>query len=131
MANTYLDGTREQFMAFMALPEEGPFHMLNLLKFKEVVDDSGKSGREQYNEYMRAAAPFLQKAQADVLYYGEVHMNLVGPADEKDWDKVLIVAYTSKEDFANMVTHPDYPTALRNAALADSRLLVMTAGRQG
>ncbi|MEL6674465.1 MAG: DUF1330 domain-containing protein [Bacteroidota bacterium] len=131
MATTYLDGTREQFKAFMDLPEEGPFHMLNLLKFKETVDESGKTGREQYNEYMRAAAPFLQKAQADVLYYGEAQMNLVGPAEEKDWDKVLIVSYANKEAFANMVTHPDYPTALRNAALADSRLLVMTAGRKG
>jgi uncharacterized protein (DUF1330 family) len=116
----YLDGTKEQFLAFMGSFGNGPVQMVNFLKFKEEVD--GKSGEEQYNIYMKAATPYLEKSGAKVLFYGQVQATLIGPADTKEWDKVIIVEYPSPQHFAGMATAPDYPNHLRRAALEDSRL---------
>ena len=119
----YLDGTKEQFMAFMNYPTNQPIQMLNLLKFKEKVEGSELTGAEQYKIYLKAAAPFFAKTNAKIIYNGAGVMNLIGSNEGADWDKVLIVEYKTKQDFASMVTHKDYPSALRIAALEDSRLI--------
>ena len=120
---TYLDGTKAQFQSFMALPDDGTFYMLNLLKFKDQVPETGKTGREQYREYLQAATPFLQESGAEVVFTGTALLALIGPQGDVEWDKVLIVKYANKAAFSNMVTRPDYPGDLRKMALADSRLI--------
>jgi hypothetical protein len=44
---------------------------------------------------------------------------VIGP---DDWDEVVLVEYPSIRAFFEMTGHPDYPSDLRAAALADSRL---------
>lgn len=122
--SNYLDGTKEQFQAFMALPFDKPLRMLNLLKFKDTVAENGRTGYEQYEVYMKAATPFLQQAKAKIIYSGIPRFTFIGPAGALEWDKVIIVEYATKEAFINMVMRPDYPTALRRMALADSRLIL-------
>lgn len=122
----YLNATREQFKALVAMPVDSPLQMLNLLKFKEKVEETGLTGAEQYKQYMKAAHPYLQKANAKVLYTGNAKAMLIGP-ESLEWDKVLIVEYAKKEDFLNMVTDKDYPAYLREMALADSRLIFCTS----
>jgi len=97
--------------------------MLNLLKFKDKVEGTDLTGKEQYDLYMKAAAPFLKNAKAKVLFYGQAHFSIIGPAD-LEWDKVIIVEYETNEAFINMATQKDYPDHLRTAALADSRLIL-------
>ncbi len=121
----YLDMTKEQFNAFIALPIDKPFQMLNLLKFRKGLDEKGLTGEQNYNEYSLAAFQFLQKAKAKILYYGVVQLTLIGP--ELEWDKVLIIEYPSKHDFLSMITAEDYPAKLRKAALLDSRLILCLA----
>jgi len=118
---TYLNGTKAQMEAFMQLPLEGPLMMLNLLKFKK------DGGEAQYKTYMQAAQPFLAKAKGKVVFYGIPQATLIGPAAGNEWDKVLIVQYDTKEQFLKMGGDPDYPIALRNAALEDSRLICCIA----
>jgi len=64
----YLDLTKEQFKAFAALPIDAPLQMLNLLKFKEKVDDADISGLERYKEYMKATVPFFAASKAKVNF---------------------------------------------------------------
>ena len=123
----YLDATREQFMAFLQLPVDKPLHMLNLLKFKDQVEEAGISGKEQYEIYIKAATPHIEKAGAKVIYYGIPQFTLIGPEEETLWDELLIVEYANKEVFVNMVTAKDYPADLRKMALADSRLVFCVA----
>lgn len=123
--NQYLDLDKPQFKAFVDLPVNQAFQMLNLLKFKNQVEEDGLTGEAQYQQYMMAAQPFIQKANAKVVFYGKPVLNLIGPK-ELEWNKVLIVEYTTKTDFIQMITAPGYPAELRKKALADSRLIVCT-----
>lgn len=119
----YTDVNATQFSDLQKVAEGEPFQMLNLLKFKK------DGGAEKYKEYMRAAAPFFARANAEVLYYGNAELTLIGPSETREWDKILLVEYASKEDFLAMITDVNYPTHLRKAALEDSRLLLCRNGK--
>ena len=64
----YLDLTKEQFKAFMAMPIDVPLQMLNLLKFKEKVEDADISGAERYKEYMKATVPFFKNQMRKSIF---------------------------------------------------------------
>ncbi len=127
MTNTYTGVTPEQFQDFANLPSKGSFQMLNLLKFKGKVEETGMSGAEAYAQYMNAVIPFFQKSKAKVIYQGKPLFNLIGPNSGLEWDKILIIEYASKEDFLNMITAEGYPAKMRSQALEDSRLILCKA----
>ncbi len=122
----YLDLTKDQYQEFMALPIDVPLQMLNLLKFKDKVDDADISGSERYKEYMKATIPFFAKSNAKINFYGDVKFTLIGPP-ELEWDKVLIVEYATKNDFIKMITTEGYPSEMRKSAVEDSRLIFCEA----
>ena len=114
---------QEQLKAFSQLPADKPVVMINLLKFKDTVAETGLSGAESYKGYMKAAMPYFQKANAEILYLGKPQRTLIGPEDEALWDKILLVKYNSTADFLGMIKAEGYPTHLRDQALLDSRLI--------
>ena len=114
---------QDQFKAFVQLPSDTPVVMMNLLKFKMEVSETGISGAEAYKNYMKAAMPFFQKANAEILYMGKPKSMLIGPEDEMLWDKVLLIKYNTISDFLGMVQAEGYPAHLRAQALEDSRLI--------
>lgn len=118
----YLNPERSQIKALMTHGYSGAVLMLNLLKYKPIVD--GISGKEKYREYMHAAQPFMEKVGGVVTFYGNPMATVIGP-DKNEWDKVMIVRYESKEDFLRMTKLEGYPHHLRTAALLDSRLICM------
>ena len=120
---SYVEINQEQFKTFVQLPMDTPVVMLNLLKFKDVVPETGLSGEDCYKEYMRAATTFFAKANAEVLYMGKPQSMLIGPEDENIWDKILLIKYNTVADFLGMVKAEGYPSHLRNQALSDSRLI--------
>ncbi len=126
MSNTYTGVTSKQFQDFIALPAEGPFQMVNLLKFKKKIEGTETSGAKGYAKYMEAALPFFEKSNAKVLYHGKPLFGLIGPEEELEWDKILIVEYASKKNFLSMITAEGYPAKMRSQVLADSRLIVCT-----
>jgi len=126
MEKQFLDFSKAQFKIFTELAVNQSFQMLNLLKFKDRVEESGITGAEQYQLYLKSAAPFSQKVNATVIFYGKPLFNLIGP-EKPEWDKILIVEYLTKNDFIQMITLPDYPADLRRKALANSRLIVCTS----
>ncbi len=126
MNQYFEDISKEQFKAFLALPIDQPLQMLNLLRFKDKVTDTGISGKEQYQIYLRATTPFFEKANAKVIFIGKPEFTLIGPT-ENEWDKVLIVRYETKKDFMDMVLSDGYPSDLRRKAILDSRLIFCTS----
>lgn len=76
MIAKHLDLTKDQFKAFMAMPIDTPLQMLNLLKFKEKVEETGVSGRAQYKVYMKATTPFPKiKCEDFVLWRCQIHFD--------------------------------------------------------
>ena len=127
MKDTFIGVSSKQFQDFSALPVDGAFQMLNLLKFKEKVEETGVTGAEAYAQYMQAVLPFFQKSNAKIVYQGKPMFNLIGPESSLEWDKILIVEYASKEDFLKMITAEGYPAKMRGQALEDSRLILCTS----
>lgn len=120
---SFLEINPEQFKAFLQLPMDATVVMLNFLKFKELVPETGLSGEASYKGYMRKATPFFAKAGAEVLFMGKPQTMLIGPEDEGLWDKILLVKYNTIAGFLEMVQAEGYPSHLRAESLDDSRLI--------
>lgn len=118
------------------VPAGEPLAMLNLLRFRERADyppgsdQAPCSGREAYARYSRLTLPQLRRAGARLVYRGRVALALLAPGGEH-WDEMFIVRYPDRAAFEKMIAGPDYlaGTVHRTAALADSRLIVLTAAR--
>ncbi|MCY3859939.1 MAG: DUF1330 domain-containing protein [Gammaproteobacteria bacterium] len=109
-------------MDFFSQAEDGPFVMLNLLKFKEKAEndsDSGSSGREAYQRYGQVASQCIQKVGGRMIFTGAVTGLLLGEIEE-NWDMVALVEYPSLEAFRNMTALPEFVEASkhRSAGLA-------------
>lgn len=127
MENNFVYASPKQIQDLANVPDQTPFQVLNLLKFKEKLEGSEISGAEAFNIYMQAAMPFFQKFDARVVYDGTLTFTFIGPDDDVEWDKVFIVEYASKKDFIGMIMSEGYPTHLRSQALQDSRLILCTS----
>jgi uncharacterized protein (DUF1330 family) len=101
----------------------GEVVMINLLRFAE-------GGREQYEEYARAIAPFLTKVGAEITYAGIAGEALVAE-DGQAWDAIVIARYPSRKAFSMMVADPGYQaiTHLRTKALRETLLQPTTPWR--
>lgn len=73
--------------------------MLNLLKFK------GKEGAEAYDRYVKNVSKMLEARGARILYAGKAAELLVG---DKTWDAIVLVEYSSRKAFLEMVNSSDY-----------------------
>lgn len=103
--------------------DDQPIFMLNYLNYKEVVEETGKTGEETYKDYMAAAMPFFAHIDADIIFKGKPQAMILGPTDEELWDEVLIVKYANKNEFFKILQMKDYPSDIRASALSDSRLI--------
>lgn len=114
---------QETIEKLKAFPDDQPVFMLNYLNYKETVEETGKTGEETYKDYMKAAMPFFEHIDAEIIFKGKPVGIILGPLDEKLWDEVLIVKYTTKYEFFKLTQAKDYPQELRASALSDSRLI--------
>lgn len=107
-----------------------PVVMLNLLRFKDHADgiDEGISGREAYERYAQATAPFLASVGGRLLLAVDAKQMVIGP-ERLEWDMALMVEYPSRQKFLEMASDADYLRVHehRAAGLADSRLIACTA----
>lgn len=122
-----INPTKEQFAAFQALPDEGPIHMLNLVRLREHAayeDGRGATGAEAYKVYARESGPVFERLGGRQHWIGRFDCMLIGPEDER-WDLVFIAEYPNPAAFAAMIRDPDYREAVkhRTAAVAESRLI--------
>ena len=113
--------TPEQMQAFLALPDDGPIVMLNLLKFKE------DGGLAEYAKYSALVQPMVVKLGGKVLFVGRTHFCLIGDAN---WDAVALVQYPTKQAFIAMTTSAEYQAIHhhRDAGLAGQVLYALVQG---
>ena len=101
----------QQAMAFFGGPEDGPFVMVNLLKFKpkaEYADGSEPdlSGAEAYARYGEEVRKLVEGLGGKVRYSGEVTGLLLGEVEEL-WDMVALAEYPSLAAFRAMALSPE------------------------
>lgn len=119
-----IEPTPEQRKRFFDAPEDGPFTMVNLLKFKDKAEyedgsDAELSGRDAYMRYGAAVQKCIADVGARNLSSGMVTGLMLGEVEEL-WDMVALVQYPSLEAMKNMVISPEYQAIAihRKAGLA-------------
>lgn len=100
----------DKAVRFFGGPEDGPFVMVNLLKFKERAEypdgsDAHLSGREAYARYGEAVAALIEGLGGRVWFSGAVTGLLLGEVEEL-WDMVALAEYPSLAAFRAMATSP-------------------------
>ncbi|CUU59890.1 DUF1330 domain-containing protein [Frankia sp. CcI49] len=129
----YLDPSDENARLFFARGIEGPFTMLNLLRFRDWADYSAHPdlappepipGHLAYDRYVRHTLPYLAASGGSVEFFGVGGHPFVGPTDER-WDLVMLIRQGGVADFLAFASNEGYLAGVghRTAALADSRLI--------
>ena len=100
-----------QVQAFFGAPEEGPFVMVNLLKFKPRAEyddgvDADLTGAEAYARYGEEVRKLVEGLGGRVRYSGEVTGLLLGQVEEL-WDMVALAEYPSLAAFRAMAMSPE------------------------
>lgn len=131
----HVDPSRERFGAFRRLPDDGPIHMLNLVRLRDIAaypDWRKASGAEAYAAYGRESGPIFRRLGGRIAWSGDFRLMLIGPAQEH-WDRCFIAEYPSAAAFVEMVKDADYQKAVihRQAAVLDSRLVRLSPRAPG
>jgi len=119
----FIEVNSEQLKALAEVPEDQELLMLNLLRYKDRVEETGLTGETAYKQYMRAASPFFEKADAEIIFFGRPQLMLIGPEDQELWDDILLVKYRNSGEFFRMTQAKGYPSKIREQSLLDSRLI--------
>ncbi len=109
--NAVFPGT-EQITSFFGGPENGPFVMVNLLKFKETAEyadgsDASLSGADAYARYGKGIQACLAAVDGKQIYAGPVTGLMIGEVEEL-WDMVALVEYPSLAAMQKMMSSPEY-----------------------
>jgi uncharacterized protein (DUF1330 family) len=103
---------KEQITSFFGGPENGPFVMVNLLKFKETAEyadgsDADLSGARAYARYGKGIQACLAAVDGRQIYAGPVTGLMIGEVEEL-WDMVALVEYPSLAAMQKMMSSPEY-----------------------
>lgn len=103
---------KEQITSFFGGPENGPFVMVNLLKFKETAEyadgsDADLSGAKAYARYGNGIQACLAAVDGKQIYAGPVTGLMIGEVEEL-WDMVALVEYPSLAAMQKMMSSPEY-----------------------
>jgi len=102
--------TMEQISATFHAPEEGPFVMVNLLKFRDVADyPDGEqvSGRDAYMRYGEKVRLLVESLGGRMIFSGAVTGLMLGEVEEL-WDAVALMEYPSRAAFWKMTQMPEF-----------------------
>ena len=109
---------------FFSGEEDGPFTMVNLLKFKDKAEyadgrETDLSGAEAYALYGAAVVERLAAVGGKPRYSGPVTGLMLGEV-EKNWDMVALAEYPSLDAMKTMIMSPEYQaiSVHRTAGLA-------------
>ena len=100
----------EQIAATFGAPEDGPFVMVNLLKFKaRATYASGEdiSGRDAYMRYGDEVKRLVESLGGRMIFSGTVTRLMLGVCDDL-WDAVALVEYPSRAAFRAMTQMPAF-----------------------
>lgn len=121
--------TGETLGALMALPQDGPVVMLNLLKFKDkAVYKDGRTteltGREAYMLYGQLMSAFVLARGGKLHFNAPAAAPVIGKVDDM-WDVVALMEYPSPQAFVAIATAPEVAEfgVHREAGLAGQLLI--------
>ena len=102
----------EQAVAFFGGVEDGPFVMVNLLKFKPLAEyadgsDPQLTGRAAYARYGAAVQACLAAVGGRQVFAGAVTELMIGTAGDL-WDMVALAEYPSRAAMMTMAQSPEY-----------------------
>ena len=108
----------DQAAAFFGATEDGPFVMVNLLKFKPKAEypdgsDAHLTGAEAYGRYGEAVAKLVEGLGGRIRYSGQVSGLMLGEVEEL-WDAVALAEYPSLAAFRAMATSAEYQAIERH-----------------
>ncbi|MFY9396781.1 MAG: DUF1330 domain-containing protein [Desulfomonilia bacterium] len=118
--------TEEQFRRLKEREGQGPFVMVNLLKFSREGRAKGEDGREAYERYARAVNPLLREVGARLLWLGSVDQVFIG-GEADGFDHVMLVEYPSRQAFLRMVSSPGYLKANEDREAGLERAVLLAA----
>jgi uncharacterized protein (DUF1330 family) len=90
---------QDQFRELLKNPNDKPFVMLNLLKFKK------DGGRKSYARYIKEASRFVEGVGGKLLLFSRPKELLTGM---ETWDILMLVKYPSRKAFLAMTNNPEY-----------------------
>ena len=99
--------TPEQMQSLLALPDEGPVVMVNLLRYKPAATapDEGITGEEAYGRYVELMLEYIQARGARVIWSGRVEHQVIGTGGE-GFHTIALVEYPSRKAFFEIATSP-------------------------
>ena len=127
---------RQQASAFFGGAEEGPFVMVNLLKFRDKAayadgSDAHLSGFEAFMRYGKAVGDMIRAVGGRPGYAGPVTGLMLGEVEEL-WDMVALAEYPSLAAMRAMLEDPAYLEIARHrAAGLAGQLNIKTRGTLG
>lgn len=100
----------QQAMDFFGGAEDGPFVMVNLLRFKSTAEyddgaDAGISGQQAYGRYADGVRRLIEELGGKIRYAGPVTGLMIGEVEDL-WDMVALAEYPSLEAFRTMAMSP-------------------------
>ncbi|MDZ4374283.1 MAG: DUF1330 domain-containing protein [Phenylobacterium sp.] len=101
----------EQAKEFFGGPEDGPFVMVNMLKFKPFAEypdgsDAHITGAEAYARYTQEVRKLLASYGGRSRFSGQVTGILLGEVDEL-WDMIALAEYPSLAAMSEMMRCPE------------------------
>lgn len=119
----------EQLQRMVDVEVDGPFYMLNLIKFREQADyidgrETDLTGREA--DALYAPLEFLEAIGAAPVFISEVETNLP-LGDGTQWDRVAIVRYPSRALFLEMAQDPDFRARAIHKEAGVEKTIVMVS----
>jgi uncharacterized protein (DUF1330 family) len=125
--------TTESMAALVAAHGDGPVHMINLLKFKDVAsypeghEHAGSTGAEAYERYGRVAITNVAGLGGRLVLAATFDSSVIGDPAE-DWDQIAIVEYPDVDAFFALAGTDGYleATEHRSAGLERTRLIATT-----
>jgi uncharacterized protein (DUF1330 family) len=118
--------TGEQFRALTGSVKQGPFVMVNLLKFSAGGRHPDETGMASYERYAGTVDALLRKSGGRLLWLGSVDQIFIG-ADTDGFDHVMLVEYPSRQAFIDMVSSPEYLEANQDREAGLERAVLLTA----
>ena len=121
----------ERMKEFFGGAEDGPFVMVNLLKFKDKAEypdgrETDLTGAEAYAIYAAAVPKCLEQVGGSPRFGGAVTGLMLGEVEEQ-WDMVALAEYPSLEAMRTMVMSPEYQEiAVHRAAGLKGQLNIKT-----
>ena len=132
LSNSPFEPTAKQLEALLGGEQEGPFHFVNLLRFKEAAEypadhalaGESISGADAYNRYGVVALQHVTRRGGRLVTLNAVQQQVIGASP--GWHQVATMEYRNIQAFIDMVSDPEYREALvhREAGLEATEVYV-------